>query len=278
MLDDGYTRANLANWEDRTPIHVGSQDYGIEDLVADPRALSRVVSFDAPRLGDLTGLRVLHLQCHIGTDTLSLARLGATVTGVDFSPSAIAGCRDLFERAGMTGRFVEAEVDAAPAALAGEQFHLLYTSVGVLNWLPSVAQWARVVAALLAPGGRLFLRESHPVLRAIDDVRTDGGLLLRHPYFETAAPVQTDEESTYVEGSGEIQHTRTYEWNHGLGETVTAVLDAGLRLDALVEHCEVEYQALPQMLRNEAGRYYLPEHGDRLPLMFTLEASAPPAR
>jgi 2-polyprenyl-3-methyl-5-hydroxy-6-metoxy-1,4-benzoquinol methylase len=278
VADETFTQANLANWEDRTAIHVGSPGYEIEHLLADPGALSRVVAFDAPRLGDLTGLRVVHLQCHIGTDTLSLARLGATVTGVDFSPSAIAACKELFDRAGMAGRFVEAEVNAAPAALGGETFDLLYTSVGVLNWLPSVAQWARVVAALLAPGGRLFLRESHPVLRAIDDLRTDGALVLRYPYFETDAPVQTDEESTYVEGSGDIEHTTTYEWSHGIGETVTAVLDAGLRLDALVEHREAEYQALPQMVRTEAGRYRLPEHDERLPLMFTLEASAPPAR
>lgn len=277
MSTDEFHRANLANWEDRVPIHVGSDGYGIEQLLADPRALSRVIAFDAPRLGDLTGLRVLHLQCHIGTDTLSLARLGADVTGVDFSPSAIAAGRDLFERAGLPGRFVQAEVSATPHALRGEQFDLLYTSVGVLNWLPSISQWAQVVAAMLAPGGRLFLREGHPVLFTIDDRRTDGELVMKYPYFETPQPVQLDEESTYA-GEGDIPNTTTYEWNHGLGEIVTAVLDTGLRLDALVEHTEVEYQALPQMVRTEAGRYRLPDHPERLPLMYTLEASAPPQR
>ena len=274
MALDDHRRANLENWEDRVAVHLGPEGYDIEKLLADPEALTDVVAYDARHLGDLSGLRVLHLQCHIGTDTLSLARLGAEVTGVDFSPSALSAARELFDRAGTPGTFVEAELYDAPAHLEPRGFDCVYTGVGSLNWLPDIAAWARVVAALLAPGGRLYVREGHPVLWAVDDERTDGELVLKFPYFETPQPQRWDEETSYV-GSGRLEHTTIYAWNHGIGEVVTAVLDAGLRVDALVEHDVVEWLALPQMVRNEAGRYVLPEGRERLPLMYTLKASAP---
>lgn len=274
MALDEHRRANLANWEDRVAVHLAPDGYGVDELIADARALSGVVSYDAPRLGDLTGLRVVHLQCHIGTDTLSLARMGADVTGVDFSPSAVAAAREIFARADVPGTFVEAELYDAPAVLAPQQFDLVYTGVGALPWLPDIAAWGRVVAALLAPGGRLFLREGHPVLWAVDDERTDGELVLKFPYFETGQPLRWEEETSYL-GTGRLEHPTIYAWNHGLGEIVTAVLDVGLRLDALVEHDEVEWAALPQMQLTDEGRYVLPEGRNRLPLMFTLEASVP---
>jgi SAM-dependent methyltransferase len=269
---DDHQQANLDNWEDRVPIH--ARDYGLDRYLEDPGHLSGVVAYDAPSLGDLAGKRVVHLQCHIGTDTLSLARLGGEVTGVDFSPAALAVARDLAERAGHPIRYVEASVDQVPERVS-DTFDVVYTGVGALNWLPSISRWARIVAGLLAPGGRLYLRDGHPMMNALDDTRDDDLLVVRFPYFETAEPLRWEEPTTYTGSDDLLAHPVTYEWNHGLGETVQAVLDAGLTLTRLEEHTEVEWASLPGLVPTSDGRYALPDGRDRLPLMFTLEAVKP---
>src|SRR5262245_8102354 len=129
--------------------------------------------FDVPRLGDITGLRGVHLQCHIGTDTVSLARLGAQMTGLDFSPAALTEARRIAALVGVDVDYVESEVYDAVAALGSEQFDLVYTGVGAIGWLPDIRRWAQTVAALLRPGGRLFIREAHPMMWSIDEERTD---------------------------------------------------------------------------------------------------------
>lgn len=270
---DEFRRANLVSWEDRVPIHLASEDYSVAAFAEDPSRISGVVAFDAARLGDVRGKRLLHLQCHFGRDTLSWAALGAEVTGVDFSPSALVAAHRLSEQTRLDARFVRAELYDAPAALGGERFDVVYTGVGALNWLPDVRGWARVVAALLAPGGTLYLRESHPLLWALDDERRDEALVLRYPYFETAEPLRWEFPTSYAGDGTPLDNPVTYEWNHGLGEIVTALLDAGLRLTGLEEHREVEWRALPWMVPTEDGRYALPEGRDRLPLMYTLTAT-----
>lgn len=137
----GTPRTNFENWESRVPIHTGPKGYDLQRFIDDADALSDVVAFDAPRLGELSGQRVVHLQCHLGTDTLSLARLGGSVTGVDFSPAALAAARELADRAGPTVRYVESTIDDVPSSLQ-ETFDLVYTGVGALNWLPSIRRWA----------------------------------------------------------------------------------------------------------------------------------------
>ncbi len=266
---------NRALWDERAPAHASSPDYAVDALLDDPQRLSEVVAFDRGRLGDLTGLTGLHLQCHIGTDTLSLARLGASMTGVDFSPASLAQARDLAARAGVRIDYVESDVDGAPRALEGRRFDLVYTGIGALCWLPDIGRWAEVVSALLAPGGRLFLREGHPMLWALDEGRDDA-LVVGHPYFETAEPMVFDEPGTYVETETEFAHTRSLEWNHGLGEIVTALLSRGLVLTELVEHRSVPWDALPgQMVRGDDGEWRLRERPERLPLSYTLQARRP---
>jgi SAM-dependent methyltransferase len=233
------------------------------------------VRFDRRYLGDLTGRTAVHLQCHIGTDTLSLARLGAATTGIDQSEESIAVARELFERTGTGGRFEVANVYDA-VEVVGARYDLVYTGVGALNWLPDVSRWATVVANLLAPGGRLYLREGHPMLWALDETAGADELRVRHPYFETAAPLAFDEPTTYTDGDAVLRNTRTYEWNHGLGEIITALLQSGLDVTTFEEHRELEWQALPQM-RSEDGRYRLPpEQRDLVPLMYTLVAHRRP--
>lgn len=275
---DEYRRTNLANWEGRVPLHAHPGGYDPDALADDRSALSGVVAFDAPRLGDLSGRRVLHLQCHIGTDTISLARLGGQVTGTDFSPAALRAARALAARAELDVRFVECELYDTRSALAGEEFDVVYTGVGALNWLPDITGWAQVVAALLRPGGRLHLREGHPMMNALEDERDDDLLVVGHPYFHTQTPQRWETTTSYTNRGLPLEHTVTYEWSHGLGEVVTAVLDAGLSVTGLLEHDEVEWQFLPCMERSPGGgRFALPRGRERLPLMYTLTARKPPA-
>ena len=244
---------NRANWDERAPAHAASADYGLQRFIDDPDALSDVVRFDRPRLGDIAGLRGVHLQCHIGTDTLSLARLGARMTGLDFSSAALVEARRLAASAGTDVDFVESDVYGAPDALGHEVFDLVYTGIGALIWLPDIRRWAETVAALLRPGGRLFLREGHPMLFTIDETVTDA-LVVRYPYVETVEPLVFDEDTTYVETTHLLTNTTTHEWNHGLGEVVTALLDVGMRLTMLVEHDSVPWMALPEQMRLGCGR------------------------
>ncbi|MEV4669152.1 class I SAM-dependent methyltransferase [Microbacterium sp. LWO12-1.2] len=263
---------NRANWNERAPLHLASREYAVRSYIDDPTRLSDVVSFDRERLGDLHGVKAVHLQCHIGTDTISLERLGAEVTGLDFSAAAIEGARDLAARAKSTAVFVEAGVDDAVAALGAGHFDLVYTGIGALCWLPDIAAWARTVSSLLAPGGRLFIREGHPVLWAIDEEQTNG-LVLGYPYFEQSEPLVWDDSSTYVETDQSIKASVTHEWNHGIGEILTAVLDAGLTITRFVEHTSVPWEALPgRMHLDDNGEWMLTEHAERLPLTYTLQA------
>ncbi|AQT79996.1 SAM-dependent methyltransferase [Mycolicibacterium litorale] len=271
---DEHRELNRAWWDERAPAHAASSDYAVRRLVDDPAGLSQVVQFDLPRLGDVAGLRGVHLQCHIGTDTLSLARLGAHMTGVDFSPAAVAIARDIAVRAGLDIDYVESEVYSAPDALGVGGFDLVYTGVGALIWLPDIDRWAQVVAALLRPGGRLFVRDGHPVLWAVDEERLDA-IALRYPYFEHTEPQCFDGSGTYVDTDVDFATTATREWNHGLGEIVTALLAAGLRLTMLVEHDSVPWDALPGRMHNVDGEWHLTEHPERLPLSYTLQAVKP---
>lgn len=277
---------NLANWDERAAAHAASPDYGVQRLVGDPEALSHVVARDRERLGSLRGLDVIHLQCHIGTDTLSLARLGAkTVIGVDFSKNSLEQARAIAERAGHPQiRYVESDVHDAPVALEGQQFDLVYTGIGALCWLPSAQRWAQVVARLLRPGGRLFIREGHPMLWAMGDHpatarRTSSdceftGPAVEFAYFEQEQPVVFDDGSTYVETDRQFTATTTHEWNHGLGEVVTALLDAGFRLDSLIEDQTVPWYALPgQMVEIQSNEWQLAEHPERLAATYTITAT-----
>ncbi|KGM08809.1 class I SAM-dependent methyltransferase [Cellulomonas bogoriensis] len=288
MSAEEYLELNRTNWDSRATVH--AQSYGIDALLQDPRRLSDVVTFDVPRLGDVAGLDVVHLQCHIGTDTLSLARLGAQVTGVDLSGGSLEVARDLAARAGADIEYVESDVYTAPNALDGRRFDLVYTGIGAICWLPDIRRWARTVASLLRPGGRLFIRDGHPVLLSAlamtvgaehDDRRQqpwitgtgDLTVALELPYFEQPDGLVWDDENTYA-GTEKVTQPRSMEWNHGLGEIVTAVIDAGLDLTSLIEHDSVPWDALPGLmaLDEDVNEYRLRDRPERLPATFTLTA------
>ena len=271
-MTDDYITFNKANWDERAPLHLASEEYGIQRFVDDPTRLSDVVRFDRERLGDIAGLNAVHLQCHIGTDTLSLARLGAHLTGLDFSPVSLAGARELARRTDTPIEFVESDVYSAVDVLGAGRFDLVYTGIGAIGWLPDIARWAETVAGLLVPGGRLFIREGHPVLWAVDDARTDG-IVLGYPYFEQEEPLVWDDSSTYVETDHVIAASVTHEWNHGMGEIVMALLDAGMTITGLVEHTSIPWEAIPgRMSLDDRGEWSLVEHPERIPLSYTLQA------
>jgi SAM-dependent methyltransferase len=267
-----YRSLNQASWDERAPAHAASPDYAVARFLEDPAFLSEVVTFDLPLLGSVEGLRGVHLQCHIGTDTVSLARLGAQMTGLDFSPQAIEQARRMVEATGDDVTFVESDVYAATDVLPAAAFDLVFTGIGALCWLPDVRRWAQVVATLLRPGGRLFIREGHPMLWALDEEHADL-LVVEHTYFEREEPMVFDEGGTYVETDVVFEHNVTHEWNHGLGEIVTALLDEGLRLTGLVEHDSVPWEALPgRMERLPNGEWRLADRPWRLPHSYTLQA------
>jgi SAM-dependent methyltransferase len=268
-----YLELNRANWDDRVPAHVGSADYAVQRFLDDPAFVSDVVRFDRPLLGDVSGVCGVHLQCHIGTDTISLARLGASMTGLDFSGAAVAEATRLAAAAGAAASFVQADVYDAADILQPGSFDLVYTGVGALTWLPDIRRWGRVVADLLRPGGRLFIRDGHPMLYTLD-VDGDGQLVVTKPYFETVDGRVSDYAGTYVQTDAAIEHTVTHWWNHGIGETVTALLDAGLVLTGLVEHDSVPWRPLSgeTMVSAGGGEWRLAEMPGRLAASFTIQA------
>jgi SAM-dependent methyltransferase len=271
-----YLEVNRRNWESRVPHHAAV--YGLERFRDDPSHLSDVVRFDLPRLGSVAGLDGVHLQCHLGTDTISLSRLGARMTGLDFSPSALVVARHLASQAGASIEYVEADVHDAVAVLGGARFDLVYTGIGALCWLPDIARWALVVAGLLRPGGRLFLRDGHPMLWALCDPRPDGLLTVDYPYFERAGGVPFVESSTYVDHAEPLSSPESVQFNHGLAEIVNALWDAGLRLDAFVEHRSIPWNAFGDaMVALPGGEYELRDQPDRLAASYTLQASKPGA-
>jgi SAM-dependent methyltransferase len=247
---DDYRSANRANWDERAPAHAKSPDYAVDRFIENPEFISQ-----------------------IGTDTISLARLGARMSGLDFSLPALEEARRLAIATGAEVDFVHSDIYDAVEALGAGQFDLVYTGIGALNWLPDVGRWAGVVANLLKPDGRLFLREGHPMMWALEDGRIDGLLVVENPYFERAEPMIWSDGGTYVRTDASFEHNTKYEWNHGIGEIVTALVTRGMRITGLVEHDSVPWEALPgQMETIGNGEFRLADRPWRLPHSYTLQA------
>jgi SAM-dependent methyltransferase len=265
---------NLRNWNERALIHARSKMYDLDGFVADPGKLW-LHPAEPVELGSVVGKTLCHLQCHLGVETLSWLRLGARrVVGLDFAPAAVAAARELAERTGLSdrARFVEADVYAALTALDGElPFEVVYVSLGAICWLPDIRRWASLIASLLAPGGLLFLREVHPMLQTL--LEQDERLWVAYPYFERVEPLRFDDGTTYTEGRPALVNTSSYEWNHGIAEVLSALLEVGFSIELFHEHREAEFQAFPSMVQGADGYFRLPEPmSERVPLVFSLRA------
>lgn len=272
---DAAFAANESLWDAWTAIHVTGPFYDLEGFRAGG---VRIRPYEVEMIGDVTGKSLLHLQCHFGIDTLSWARLGARVTGADLSPAAIEVARSLADELGFPeARFVRSNVYDLPEHLEGE-FDLVYTSRGVLGWLPDIRAWADVVARFVAPGGSFFITEAHPTMNVFENEGVaPGELRLSYPYWEHAEPLRFEVTGSYADPDADIVDQTEHSWDHGLGEIVTALIDAGLRIDRLVEHPFLEWK-VDWLVEDPAGsgRWRLPpEVAGGLPLMFSLLASKP---
>jgi SAM-dependent methyltransferase len=266
---------NRAQWDERVPVHVASPMYDQSALLAGVGRLFHVEESELPRVAPdgWEGLRVLHLQCHFGADTLVLAQRGATVVGIDFSEPAILEARALAERTGLTerARFVHANVyDARHMLPEPDSFDVVYTTWGTIGWLPDTAEWARIIAWFLKPGGRLYFADGHPAAFVFES-RGEPLPAFAYPYAEPD-PVVIDEQGTYADETARFEHTRTWEWMHPLGETVTRLIDAGLRLDFLHEHYSVPWRMFDELVHREGEGWGWPAQ-QWLPLGMSLGAT-----
>ena len=264
--------ANRRHWDERVPIHRRTPFYDVEGFLAGRNVLE---PGEIPEVGDVAGKSLLHLQCHFGMDTLSWARLGANVTGLDFSSEGVAAARQLAAETGIEAEFVEANVYDAPEALGGRTFDIVYTSRGVLTWLPDIPRWAEVVATLLEPGGFLYLREGHPFVHIFDD-EAESGFSVRYPYFHGPEPDRWDDPGTYADPTAVTVENETYEWSHPIGSIVTAIAQAGLVIEFLHEFDHLCWEAFRWMAPGEEpGTWVLPGHRDSIPLAYSIRARKP---
>lgn len=268
---------NLASWEERTALHLGPRGY---DLSTHRAGLGRLDAIVAAELGDVTGLRVLHLQSHLGDDSIAIAQRGAAeVVGVDFSPAAVAAATALAAECGVPqARFVLSDVAGASAALPGleGQFDLVFTSWGTIGWLPDLPGWARVIAHFLRPGGAFYFADAHPSALVFDDqAGADGegrpGWFI--PYFHRA-PFLFDEPQDYADPEARLANSRTVQWLHGVADIVAALHGAGLRLDALREHPAVAWQMFRSLVPAGPGLWTWPDKA-WLPLGLSFRATKP---
>jgi len=261
---DEYLRTNRALWNGWARLHAKSRFYDLEGFKAGKTALQAV---ELAELGDVAGKSLLHLQCHFGMDTLSWARKGALVTGVDFSDEAITLARSLSQELDIPAKFIRADIYDLPQVL-DRQFDVVFTSYGVLAWLSDLRRWAEIVARHLKAGGTFYMVEFHPLVGMLDDA----GERIEYPYFHSAEPIRYEAQGSYAEPEADFAHT-AYEWAYGLGEVVTALIAAGLRLEFLHEFPYSTYGCFPFLEEGEPGRYVLKGQSNPVPLMFSIRAT-----
>jgi len=273
MSEPAWLSANRANWDERVAVHLGPRGYNLAPLRAGRGVLNPIEEAELP---PVAGKRVLHLQCHFGADTLTLAQRGAEVTGLDFSPAAIGAARGLAAELGLRARFVEANLYDAPEAVPGPgSFDLVYVTWGALCWLPDVAGWARVAAHFVKPGGAVYLAEGHPAALVMDDATPAGAGLPGYfaPYLGREELV-IDEAADYADPEARLAHSRTHQFIHPLSDVVNGLIGAGLRLEWLREHGSVPWRMFAALEESPPGSFRWPGK-PWLPLAFSLLAARP---
>jgi 2-polyprenyl-3-methyl-5-hydroxy-6-metoxy-1,4-benzoquinol methylase len=266
-----YDRLNRTYWDQLTMLHRAGDGYRVQQFLGGASILDPLVLSE---IGDVAGKSIVHLQCHFGLDTLSLARLGAIVTGIDYAPEGIATARRLSAESGVSGSFIESRVEDLPDRL-DEKFDIAYVTWGALNWLPDLGAWARTVAHVLKPGGFLYLAEFHPLAQAIDEQETgaNGSLAIHYPMIGKSAPRQWQTETDYADEVTKLTHTGTWEWNHGVGELLSSLIGAGLRIDYFKEHPYLTWRAFAAMVEIDKYFFGLPNHLPAVPLAISLKAA-----
>ncbi len=263
--------ANRRLWDERVDVHYRSAFYDVDSFKSGG---SRISHFELDEIGDVANRDLLHLQCHFGLDTLSFARLGAHATGVDFSLPAVERARALAAELSLAATFVQSDILDLPERLRGD-FDIVYTSHGVLGWLPDLRRWAEVIAHFLRPGGTFYIAEMHPMAQALDDADDATEPRLRYPYFSSPEAGAFPIGGSYAEPTAVFAATVEYCWFHDLGEIVTSIAGAGLRIDMLHEHPFNAWR-LPFLVQRDGQWRLPPEAKGELPLSFSLKATKPP--
>jgi SAM-dependent methyltransferase len=264
-----WEKADQVYWNRLAPLHARSEFYDVAGFKAGRSSLQSV---EREEVGDVAGKSLLHLQCHFGMDTMSWARLGAHVTGVDYAENAIALARSLSKETGVPAKFVCCSIYDLPQVLC-EEFDIVFTSGGVLCWLPDLVRWGQVIARFLKPGGFFYIADGHPFGNVFYNEADATELRIAYPYFHREAPEAYEAEGSYAVWD-DVRY-RVYEWTHSLSDIVNALLAAGLRLEFLHEFPFGFYRHLPFMVQGADGRWRLPEHSDSVPLLFSLKAVKP---
>lgn len=260
-----YFNTNKATWNTKVSVHSESDFYDMEAFKNGKSSLKR---YELEALGNVDGKHLLHLQCHFGQDTLSWSRMGAKCVGVDLSDKGIALAQQLNEELKLDAQFVCCNVLDTSKHIS-ETFDLVFTSYGVIGWLPDLKPWAQMIAERLKPGGTFFMAEFHPMVWMFDYL--EGKPILKYGYMQETV-IYEEYKGTYANAKSEMI-SKEYGWNHGLGEVVSALTEAGLHIGYLKEHDESPYNILPDLLQTDSGMYVTK---DKLyPLIFTLRASKP---
>jgi SAM-dependent methyltransferase len=273
MTEPEWHRANRANWDERVGVHIGPGGYDLSELRAGRGKLNAIEEAELP---PVEGKRLAHLQCHFGADSLTLAQRGAEVVGLDFSAAAIEVARKLAGELGLAdrARFVHADLyDALAAIPPPHRFDMVFVTWGAICWLPDISRWARIVAALLRPGGSLYLAEGHPAAYVFDDATrsSDGTPGLFAPYF-SHEPVVDTEGADYVDPDARLANSTIYNWIHPLGDVITNLIASGMTLSWLHEHDGVPWRMFRVLVKDASGLYRWPDK-PWLPLAFSLSAT-----
>jgi SAM-dependent methyltransferase len=257
-----YLSVNKQLWNTRTPVHFQSKFYDIEKFVAGATSLN---SIELDLLGDVSGKRILHLQCHFGQDSLALARMGAKVTGVDFSDEAIAKARELAETIQAGANFICCDIFDLPGLLS-EKFDIVFTSYGVIGWFPDLDRWSKLIAQFLEKNGRLVFVEFHPVIWMFDGKFQS----IEYSYFKDD-PIVEKEEGTYADPHAPIA-TTSITWNHSIGEVISGLLNTGLRIETFEEFNFSPYNIFANGVEVLPGKFQVQGFENKLPIVYSLTA------
>ncbi|OUR94405.1 SAM-dependent methyltransferase [Flavobacteriales bacterium 34_180_T64] len=260
---DNFFNINKATWNEKVKVHANSEMYDMKAFMA---GNSSLMSYEINALGDVNGKSLLHLQCHFGQDTLSWSRLGAKCVGVDISDEGIKLAQKINKELQLDARFECCNV-LETSNYISESFDIVFTSYGVIGWLPDLKPWGRIIAERLRKGGTFYMAEFHPIVWMFDYL--DDKAIMKYGYMQDDA-IYEEYEGTYADLMSSIT-SKEYGWNHGIGEIVSALTEAGLHIDYLREYDECPYDVLPNLEKTKSGMYVTK---DKLyPLIFEIKAT-----
>lgn len=263
MPDEEYIQLNRKVWDDRVSVHARSSFYNVNGFL---EGMNMLMPVELELLGHISGKRILHLQCHFGLDTLSLARMGAIVTGVDFSPKAIEEARKLATLTGLEANFVCSDIYHLPEVLSAS-YDIIFTSYGTIGWLPDLKQWASVVSHFMKSGSRFIMVDFHPVIWMLDNE------MQRITYhYQNKQEIREQVNGTYADQEAPLTG-ETISWNHSLSELITALLGQSLQLRQFKEYDYSPYPCFQDFIEHEPGKFRHNQHLDRLPYLYALECT-----